>query len=499
MKRICRLWLLALCASVLVACSERGDSTETPPAKPTTPSQLWMPVFLSDGMVVQQNSVATYWGKTNAGAEVWAEATWLEEKTTTTADAEGRWRLDIPTPAASKKAYRVVIRDSHHGAKAINDVLIGEVWHFAGQSNMEMPMRGFGSVAGGNYQPVANADNEIAATINMPYFRYFKVGYQASSTPMEDVRDNKWWRASLSDQAKEFSAIAFFCGRRLAAELDVPVGIICTPYGGTRIEAWLPTECFAVFSPSDYKEASELDESAAKKSAPALLYNGMVHPIEPYTVRGWAWYQGESNIDNAHAYARLQQSMVDAWRKAKGDFVAQLPFYYLQISGFSTKTDDSRAKMVEAQWNALSLIPNSDIVTTSDVGDQKLIHYPNKKVPGERLANLMLYKTYGQQQINPYGPKVESVRYEGSKAMIRLSNAKGLKTTEQPIPHMQLAGSNGVFYSATATILSDGVIEVTAPQVAVPKAVRYCFTSWHRSTLFNDAGVPLAPFRTDSY
>lgn len=493
MKSVKRVILFVALALGIMACDKEDAK---PPIEPPT-TELWMPVFLSDGMVVQQNSVATYWGRTNAGATVWGEATWSNERVSTTADAEGFWRLDIPTPAASMTKHLVSISDSHLGRKTIKDVLVGEVWHFAGQSNMEMPMRGFGSVENGNYQPVTDAEQEIAAATGLDYFHYFKVAYQASSTPMEDVRENTWWRASNATEAKEFSAMAFFCGRRLATELGVPVGIICTPYGGTRIEAWMPTARLATFNPDDYKDASELDASAAKKSAPGLLYNGMVYPIEKYTIRGWAWYQGESNIDNAHAYARLQEALVDEWRKAKGDTACKLPFYCVQISGFSTKTDDSRAKMVEAQWDAVNLIPNSDIITTSDVGDQKLIHYPNKKTPGERLANLLLYRTYEQQDINPYGPKVESIRYEGNKAVVALSNAGGLKATEQPIPYVQVAGSDGVFYTATATIGANGTLMASAPQVSAPKAVRYCFMSWHLSTVFNEAGVPLAPFRSD--
>lgn len=460
-----------------------------------SPSTLWMPVFLSDGMVVQQKSVATLWGKVNPGAKVLGYGSWDNKGVTTTADSDGRWLLDIPTPAGSKDSYTITIRDSHGGAKVIRDVLVGEVWHFAGQSNMEMPMRGFGSVANGNYQPVADADKEIAATAAMSHLRYFKVGYQPSDVLMDDVRSNKWWKASIASEAKEFSAIAFFCGRKMASELNVPVGIICTPYGGTRIEAWMPAERLNSFAKDDYKDKSELTGTAIEKSSPGVLYNGMVYPIQNYTIRGWAWYQGESNRDNSFAYARLQQAMVDEWRKAKGDTKAEIPFYYVQISGTGTNTDTYGADLIQAQWDALKLIPNSGIVTSSDCGDQiQGIHYPNKKTPGERLGNLILHDIYGRTDLKVAPPMVESVKYEGGKATVSFSNGEGLHATGSTIPYVQLVDAAGNLHTATATIVN-GKMEVSSASVAEAKGVRYCYMSWHLSTVFNEAGIPLAPFK----
>ena len=492
MKSLKSFVLVALVLLGTCACTEPDEPVV---GKHPKPSKLWMPVFLSDGMVVQQNASAAYWGTTNPNATVTAEASWTDEVVVTKANAEGEWKLEIPTSAASMEPQRVVIRDSHDGAKHINDVLVGEVWHFAGQSNMEMPMRGFGSVANGNYQPVANANEEVAATANMSHFRYFKVGYQASDVPMNDVRENKWWKASVATEALEYSAIAFFCGRKMATELNVPIGIICTPYGGTRIEAWMPASRLSSFNPADYKEASELSESAAKKSAPGLLYNGMVHPIMPYVVRGWGWYQGESNRDNSQAYARLQQAMVDEWRKAKGDTNAQMPFYYVQISGIGSNSDEYGANLIQAQWDALKLIPNSYIITTSDVGDTNFIHYPNKKVPGERLANLILNKSYDRTDIKVEAPMVSGVNYLSDKVVVSFENGEGLHSSEATIPYVQLVDSAGKLHTATATIKADGTMEVSNASVSNPKGVRYCYTSWHISTVFNSAGIPLAPFK----
>lgn len=492
MKTLKTFLLVAIVLLGTCACSE----PEPEVSKHLSPSKLWLPTFLSDGMVVQQNATAAFWGTTNPNATVTAEASWGGEKIETTADIDGNWKLEIPTPAASLDSYRVVIRDSHKGAKYVNDVLVGEVWHFAGQSNMEMPMRGFGSVANGNYQPVENANEEVAAAANLPHFRYFKVAYQPSDVPMNDVRENKWWRASIATEALEYSALAFFCGRKMASELNIPVGIICTPYGGTRIEAWIPASRVSTFDPADYKEASELSEAAAKKSAPGLLYNGMVHPIMPYVVRGWAWYQGESNRDNSHAYARLQQAMVDEWRKAKGDSNAQLPFYYVQISGITSNlADDYGPKLIQAQWDALDMIPNSHIITTSDVGDPDFIHYPNKKVPGERLANLILNKSYNRTDIKAAAPVVSGVSYFSDKVVVTFENGEGLHSTEATIPYVQLEDGAGKLHAAIATIKADGTMEVSSASVSSPKGVRYCYVNFHISTIYNGAGIPLAPFK----
>lgn len=488
MKRFIGLcFAIAALAVGFCACEEVGGEPDGGKHPQTTPSRLWMPAFLSDGMVVQQNSVATFWGRTNPNATVSALASWHSTEIQTKADAGGGWKLDIPTSAGSMEPQTVTIKDSHNGEVVIEDVLVGEVWHFAGQSNMEMPMKGFTN------QPVANSKQEIAASVDMSHLRLYLVGRQASNVPLNEVANNKWLKASVADEARSFSAIAFFAGRRMAKELGVPVGILCTPYGGTRIEAWMPASRLYSFAPDDYKSANELSESVVAKSAPGLLYNAMIYPTLNYTVRGWGWYQGESNRDNPYSYARLQQAMVEEWRKAKGDTDAQMPFYYVQISGIG-KDDISGADVIQAQWDALKLIPNSALITTSDVGDYDCIHYPNKKVPGERLGDLILHKTYGRTDIKVGGPLVRSVRYEGSKVVVTFTNGEGLHATQSPIPYVQVLDSFGNLHPATASIV-DGTMEIRAEGVDEPRGVRYCYSTWHLSTVFNDAGIPLAPFK----
>ena len=187
--------------------------------------------------------------------------------------------------------------------------------------------------------------------------------------------------------------------------------------------------------------------------------------------------------------------MVDEWRKAKGDTNAEIPFYYVQISGTGKNTDTYGADLIQAQWDALKLIPNSGIVTSSDCGDQlQGVHYPNKKTPGERLGNLILHDVYGRTDLKVAPPMVESVKYEGGKATVSFSNGEGLHATGSTIPYVQLVDAAGNLHTATATIVN-GKMEVTCASVAEAKGVRYCYMSWHLSTVFNEAGIPLAPFK----
>ena len=491
MKSLRILSFVALVLWGAIACTTPEQEENTNPE----PRVLWMPTVLSDGMVVQQNATAAFWGTATPNATITAEASWSSEAVTTKASAKGEWKLEIPTPTASMEPHSITISDTYENSRHIDDVLVGEVWHFAGQSNMEMPMKGFGTVGTSSHQPVTNAYEEIGAASELSHFRYFEVGRQSSKTPLNDAPGSQWWRASMPLEALEYSAIAFFCGRKMTTELNVPIGIICTPYGGTRIEAWMPATRLNSFDPDDYKGASELTEELAVKNAPGVLYNGMISPVMPYIVRGWAWYQGESNRDTSHSYARLQQAMVDEWRKAKGDTKARLPFYYVQISGIGGRSDEYGANLIQAQWDALKLIPNSHIITTSDVGDEEYIHYPNKKIPGERLADLILNTTYERSDIKVATPQVGSVSYNGNKVLLSIVNSEGLHTTQTPIPYVQLLDESGRLQTATATIKSGGIIEVSSSKVSNPQGVRYCYVSWHISTVFNSAGIPLIPFK----
>lgn len=474
-----------------------------PPAEgqnPNLPSKLSLPYIMSDNMVLQQNQNANIWGKAIPGSKIEIEVSWSSTKYSALTQLTGIWEVPVPTPTATTAPQTLKITDSQRATKTISNVLIGEVWICSGQSNMEMPMRGFGTVAGGNFQPIKNADAEMA-TANIPTFRYFKVPYAdltLSSTELQFNTKASSWAVCTPANAREYSAIAFFFGRKLGAELNIPIGMIGCSYGGTRIEAWMDPNALKSFSPDEYKDAAEVG-GVTHKSAPHILYRGMINPVTKYTMRGFLWLQGESNFDNKASYSRLLKEMAAGWRNAWGNKDGTMPFYIVQIApyGYSSKTD--AAYMMEAQQAASKLIPNSECVSATDVGDKALQHYPDKKVPAERLVNMALNRVYGKSNIKADAPTVKSVDCTDNVVTVEFNNATTLSCAAGNVPFVQVAASDGIFYDAVCKIVA-GEPKITATSSSVAKAafIRYCFTSWHVGQLFNESGLPVFPFRTDT-
>lgn len=486
---------IALLMAVAVSCTGKEPTTPvTPPVDYVTSgvSTLNLPCIFSDRMVLQQNSNVKIFGTATPKVKISVSAGWTKEIYETIVPANGRWSVTIPTPAGSFNEYSMTVTDSQKGKKTIYFILIGEVWMTGGQSNMEHPMRGFGSVANGNFQPVYNADEEMAQT-DIPSFRYFKVKYQLSQTPMVNTPSSTWDRC-VPGKSAEFEAIAFFFGRQLSRKLNVPIGIIGCAYGGTRIESWMAPESFYKFDPADYKDASELDGNPLHKSAPSNIYNGMVLPVIDYTYRGWLWYQGESNRDNSFAYSRLLQEMVRSWRAYKKDTDNSLPFYIVQLAPFKASDDVSGADVRAAQMDAYENIHNSGIVCASDVGDYSTIHYPKKQQPSERLALWALYNQYSDKSINPMGPRFASMTREGSSLVVSLTDAEGL-VIKSACDFAFVAGSDGQYQKATVTKGESNTLVFSAPGVTLPQSVKYCYSTWHVGTIFNGAGLPLFPFK----
>lgn len=487
-----KLMLCALTAIAFVGC---GAGDETPAKQPETPSgglnpylpsELALPSIISDNMVLQQNSQARIWGKAIPGSQITIQTSWNEKPFTELTGNDGIWIVPVQTPAASQTAHTMTIKDSQRTTKTIQNILIGEVWLCSGQSNMEMPMRGFGSTSTGNYQPVKDADTELASA-NFPSFRYFKVSYpdlNASSQGLQfDTRGGSWV-ACTPTSAREYSAIAFFFGRKLHQDKQVPVGMIGCSYGGTPIAAWKQNDGQPV---------------AAEKGAPGILYNGMIWPVHRYTLRGILWYQGESDLSNAN-YGNDLQEMAADWREDWGDTQHEIPFYYVQVAPYGYKDNLSAAKMMEVQLNTMARIPNSGVVATSDVGDQKLQHYPDKQVPAERLLLWAYRDIYKIGNTDPQSPTYKSMEVKEGKAIVTFDHAERLSCAAANIPYVQIAGADKTFHSATAVVGPNAnQITVSSPEVATPVAVRYCFTSWHVGQLYNQDGLPAYPFRTDKW
>lgn len=450
-----------------------------------------LPKVLGSNMVLQQQSEVNLWGRADANAKVTVEVSWTDGKIQTHSDAEGRWAVKVPTPAASFDPQTITISDGE--SVTLDNILIGEVWVCAGQSNMEMPVKGFGN------QPVENSleyimrGGEEASRIRMftvPNARSF-------DKDMEDCAEGEWQCASPASVA-ECSATAYFFAYNLVRGVDVPVGLVISDWGGTRIESWMP---IAALKDCVTEEQFEYKYNI-RDIRPSELYCGMIAPIRNFTARGFLWYQGESNLaDNDH-YDVLMARMVEQWRSDWGDEEGSMPFYYVQIAPYvyGGVNDTAYPLFVEAQVRALNTIPNCGMAGTTDVGTEYCIHPAKKFEVGERLAALALVQTYGQGGFEPRAPRMESYEISGGKVTVRMNHV-GLGLAPwygEQIKGFEIAGADRVFHKANASI-NGGSVTVWSDEVAEPVAVRYAFRNCIESNLRNLFGIPAVPFRTDDW
>lgn len=455
-------------------------------------AKVELPPIFADHMVLQQNSDAAIWGKAEPEAKITITTTWSKKKTVTNADAEGRWSARIATPAAGGP-YEITFND---GDKVtLKNVLIGEVWICSGQSNMEMPMKGF------HGQPTAGSADLIIGAKKSTLIRSCNVKRAATLTEQETCEAT--WYEHTPEGVAEASAAAYMFAKRLYETLDVPVGIINVSWGGSTIHAWiskdiLDKEFAGVFNMSFY-ETGEIPQHPNQASA--LLYNAMLHPVAPYTAKGFIWYQGCSDIGRFDKYRSLQARFVKMLRDEWGN--EDMPFYFTQIAPYSYGNPDAPGAglMMWAQAQNVADIPHSGIAATHDSGEFACIHPSNKKVVGDRLAYLALTKDYGIKGIDAETPIPHTFEFKDGKAYVTFNAGQiGLSPIEMDIEGFELAGEDKVFYPATARIQGNRqIIAVSCPQVKEPVAVRYGIKNWSEATLFNCFGIPASPFRSDNW
>lgn len=443
-----------------------------------------LPEVFGSGMVLQQQSTVPIWGWTEPGGKVTLHTSWDKKKYAAKASASGNWRVQVATPKAGGP-YTIRIT----GSKTIElqDVLVGEVWFCSGQSNMEMPMAGFPR------QAIAGAEALIESSAT-PQIRLFRVARAAQVNP-QDTLSGKW-QAATPASVKPFSAVGYLYARLLQEKLKVPVGIISSAYGGTPIEAWMPSESLKGFA--SVKLPSTTNPPAQLKNQPTVLYNAMIHPAAGYGIRGFLWYQGEANARNPHLYAGLMAAMVKAWRTQWNN--NSLPFYYVQLAPFNRKDSNNASTRVrEAQLKALDLIPHSGMAVTLDAGDENNIHPSDKSTVAQRLYQLALAKTYGFKDVAWSGPVFKSLEVKGDTAQLRFDHTGGGLTNKgKGHTQFEVAGTDRVFHPAKARITSYG-IAVYSPAVKSPVAVRYAFKDWVVGDLYNKEGLPASSFRTDDW
>ena len=491
-------------------------------------AEIRLPHVFGSHMVLQQEKPITIWGWANPGETVKVQLG--TEQQTTQANDRGEWKVALPALKAGGP-YTLTVSGSSN--VKYDDVMIGEVWLCSGQSNME-----FG-IGRGN-----RAKEEIAAA-NYPNIRLLMVDNRWTPEPQNDM--NGSWKVCTPETVAEggwqgFSAVGYFFGRELNQTLKVPVGLIEADWGGTRIESWTPPEGFAaVPALKDQYEKVELGnpksalhreklaqtlsqfddwlQSArqamnAQKHVPPLptfpdelraprelqqataLYNGMIHPLIPFSIRGVIWYQGEANESEGMLYAERMKALVSGWRQLWGE--GNFPFYFVQIAPYTYGgSPQKEARLWEAQTVAANTIPNAGMAVINDIGNLKNIHPTDKQDVGHRLALLALAKTYGHKNLVYSGPTFKSMAIEGDTLRVKFDHVDGgLKSRDgKPLDWFEIIDRDeGGFVKANARIDGDSVV-LSAPGVKHPVAMRFAWSGLAEPNLMNAAGLPAGAFR----
>jgi sialate O-acetylesterase len=466
----------------------------------TVTAEVTLPALVSDNMVLQQQTNISVWGWSKPGAKIEVTASW-GEKGSTVADNDGNWNLTIVTPAASFTRHEITISDGE--ALTVKNILIGEVWLCSGQSNMEMNFMGTGPSG------VIGANQTIVESGLYPELRLFQVEHNSSTVPESDCKGK--WLPSSPDAVRSFSAIGYLFGLQIHKILNIPVGIINASWGGTIIEAWMDADAQKSFTDVDLSQVN--DEKLPVFGKPISLYNGMIAPLVNYSIRGFLWYQGESNVPRYSTYADKMVALVKFWRKLWGN--DNMPFFYAEIAPYNyaaNRMDMSEAQidaalLREQQAKVMEMIKNVGMVCTNDLVfpyEQNEIHPSNKPEVAKRFAYWALRMTYGfGDAVSVMGPRYKSMRIENGKAVLSftLSEPEGFFGSKGEITGFEIAGNDRVFYPAKAVKVFPFAKELTVSSEKVPEpvAVRYCFRNWLLGNVCNVFGLPLIPFRTDDW
>ena len=455
-------------------------------------AKVVLPKVLGSNMVLQQNADVNLWGKADADAKVTVKVSWDKAKIKTKADENGNWAVKVATPAGSFDKYTISISDGEE--IVLENVMIGDVWITSGQSNMEMPVRGW------DRQPVENAkDYILSAAKYADQIRMFTVPRARSyNEDKEDCVGGEWFCAAPKSVA-EMSAVAYLFAYNLVGKVDFPIGIITSNWGGTRIESWMPIKAL-----EDVLSKEQLEHKHKIHSIkPSELYCAMIAPIRKYNARGFLWYQGCSNLGDIDHYDIMQARMVQQWREDWGDTENKMPFYFTMIAPHSYGNSRAIAYplFVECQQRALANIPNCAMAATTDTGEEVCIHPAKKNEVGERMAAFALRDLYGQGGVDVVAPTYESMRVDKNTAIVTLKN---VGVGIQPgygkwVKGFEVAGADKVFHPANAHVSGHRELRVWSDKVQEPVAVRYAFRNYIPCDLTNIIGIPVPPFRTDNW
>ncbi|ADV81115.1 sialate O-acetylesterase [Terriglobus saanensis] len=482
-----------------------------------------LPSVLSDHAVLQRDRPVRIWGWATPQEKITVK--FHDQTRTANADALGEWQVFLLPEHAGGPFTLSVTSDQSGTPIERKDILLGDVWIASGQSNMEMPLKGFGSGT-----PIKDSEKEIAAA-NHPRIRLLLQKKATSTVPLTDSADT--WTECTPDTAANFSAVAYFFGREISEKENVPIGLIDTTWGGTPAHAWISLEGIAAANltsvandaaviardqgiadrlRADYARQADAAKAAgqpvpahppipndhAGSWTPGTLYNAMIAPYIRYTIKGAIWYQGETDTAPARApyYSRVFSTLIKDWRAqwAQGDF----PFFYVQISSY-TADNDGWGRVRDAQRRTLALV-NTGQAVTLDVGLEKNIHPPDKQTVGARLAANALATVYGKK-MEYSSPEFLQATTEPGAMRVWFTHGEGLTTKGQALGGFEVAGDDHKFVSVTATlekVAGTETIVLTAPSIAMPKYARYAWTGFVTSFVYNAAGFPLGTFTSES-
>ncbi len=482
-----------------------------------------LPEVISNNMVLQKDIPLPIWGWADAGEEV--TVTLGDSSVKSTADGAGKWMVTLPAVKTAGGPHEMTVKGKNE--IKVSNILIGEVWAGSGQSNMQW-----------NVAQSINGQQEIASA-NFPKIRLFMIPLIPSGTPSEHVAAQ--WVECSPETVAGSSAVLFFFGREIHQKLDMPVGLITTAWGGTRIQPWIPPQGYTAIPELDgekkewlgmlngyadnlahYADAIKVYDHAVETAKPGDvlpavpsnlpghplnnnfqhtgLYNGMIHPIVPFGIRGFLWYQGESNNGQGMHYYQLKRGLIEGWRSVwNQEGNRDFPFLFAQLAPYNYGGDPTRLAGIWEAQSATLAVKNTGMAVLTDITTLNDIHPPNKQEVGRRLSLWALANTYGKADLVYSGPLYKSMKADGNKAIITFDHAAGLKSRDgKDLSWWAIAGEDKKFVKATAKIVGDTVV-VTAEGVTKPAAVRF---GWHQlaePNLNNGADLPASPFRTDTW
>jgi len=471
-------------------------------------------------LVLQRGMPVPVWGTADAGETITVR--FAGRTKTATAGAEGGWRVDLDPLDTSAEGRSMTISGSATADPIVlADVLVGEVWLASGQSNMEFSM----SKSRFRWAGVDNEEEEIAAA-NHPLIRMFTGPASTAYEPQDHIEGE--WKVCSPETAPDLPAVGYYFARELQRDLEVPVGILTLAYGASCAHAWVRRETArsdpefkAVLDRFDeqvrdytpptgaemaaWREADRKARAAGERRPrrpardPAsdqhnvtVCYNAMIHPVVPYAIRGVLWYQGESITRPRELFPKWNAALVRDWRDLWG---RELPFYVCQLAALDNSSNSPQVR----DWQAWILdLPATGMAVTIDIGDKRDVHPHNKKDVGDRLARIARANVYGRD-LEYSGPRYESMSIEGPAIRLSFSHAAGgLVANNGPLKTFEIAGNDGKFVAAEAKI-EGGAVIVAAPGVPSPTAARYAWSNYPEGcNLYNAAGLPAAPFRTDA-